>query len=541
MRTHSTSTNLPAATIAPSRDGILVLSGYGITVRVDRGHLILQDGVGRQRRQGRLHRATSHLTRLVVLGHAGTVSLDALRWLYDIGASFIQLDHDGTVLVATGHSREHPQLRRAQALAPWTGIGTALTAELLRRKLQGHIAVVRPLEPGTADTISELTEQLQPTLTVDALRQVEAQAGALYWQALASTLTPFARRDVVRVPAHWQTLGPRTSPLSKSPRKAVTPGHAVLNYLYALVEAEARVACLAVGLDPALGVLHTDLRYRDSLACDLMEAVRPEVDRWLLQLVARRPFAKQDCFETRAGQCRLLPPLTHELAETLPLWAQAVAPVAEHAARLLIQETRLPATDGPRSDNDLALSSSSRDSATQPLPTPLTQAKRSAGRPSNQGTPRIRQKRPALPAKRCLQCGRPLRRGKARLCGAACRERYAQEVRIPLFAEAGPAKLAALRAQGQNPTSTPEAQRKRAATQRERAAARKKWDREHEGEVFDPMQFTRDILPHLQDVPLGAMMTATGLSPRYCSEIRRGIRVPHPMHWAVLGHTTDAV
>jgi len=48
-----------------------------------------------------------------------------------------------------------------------------------------------------------------------------------------------------------------------------------LNYLYALLEAEARLAAATLGLDPGLGVLHVDTQARDSLACDLMEAARP--------------------------------------------------------------------------------------------------------------------------------------------------------------------------------------------------------------------------------------------------------------------------
>jgi CRISPR-associated protein Cas1 len=56
----------------------------------------------------------------------------------------------------------------------------------------------------------------------------------------------------------------------------------MLNYLYALVEAEAILACQAVGLDPGLGLVHSDTRARASLALDLMEPVRPEVDDFVL-------------------------------------------------------------------------------------------------------------------------------------------------------------------------------------------------------------------------------------------------------------------
>ncbi len=42
----------------------------------------------------------------------------------------------------------------------------------------------------------------------------------------------------------------------------------MLNYLYAILEAETRIVAFAMGLDPALGVIHADRPHRDSLACD---------------------------------------------------------------------------------------------------------------------------------------------------------------------------------------------------------------------------------------------------------------------------------
>ena len=43
-----------------------------------------------------------------------------------------------------------------------------------------------------------------------------------------------------------------------SNRKAERPVNAMLNYLYALVEAEAILACRTVGLDAGLGIVHAD-------------------------------------------------------------------------------------------------------------------------------------------------------------------------------------------------------------------------------------------------------------------------------------------
>ena len=101
------------------------------------------------------------------------------------------------------------------------------------------------------------------------------------------------------------------------------------------------------------------------------------------------------------------------------------------------------------------------------------------------------------------------------------------------FMLTGPRKLAQLMGEGRDPTHGGDAARKRGKSigqwNREAAA----WRATHE-DGADPETFRREILPRLQDVPLRAMMRATGLSLRYCSFIRRGEKVPHPRHWDAL-------
>src|SRR5438270_12774332 len=84
------------------RHGVVTLFGYGISVRVERGHLMLQDGIGPARREARFPRVAHGLKRLVVIGADGFVSLAALRWLADQDAAFVMLERDGSVLASTG-------------------------------------------------------------------------------------------------------------------------------------------------------------------------------------------------------------------------------------------------------------------------------------------------------------------------------------------------------------------------------------------------------------------------------------------------------
>src|SRR5258708_105049 len=84
------------------RHGVVTLFGYGTTVRVDRGHLMLEDGIGAERRHARFPRVGHGLRRLVVIGADGMISLAAIRWLADQDAAFVMLERDGSVLASTG-------------------------------------------------------------------------------------------------------------------------------------------------------------------------------------------------------------------------------------------------------------------------------------------------------------------------------------------------------------------------------------------------------------------------------------------------------
>jgi hypothetical protein len=48
------------------------------------------------------------------------------------------------------------------------------------------------------------------------------------------------------------------------------------------------------------------------------------------------------------------------------------------------------------------------------------------------------------------------------------------------------------------------------------------------------VRFSRELLPALDHVSVATLAKATSLSKTYCSFIKRGLRVPHPRHWATL-------
>jgi CRISPR-associated endonuclease Cas1 len=523
---HSQTTAVPVRKLERRRDWnlataplrklgeIVVVDGYGVSVRIHRSQLVVTDGAGLSRRERHFGRATSKLARLVVLGGSGSLTLEAIRWLGDVGAVLVCIDRDGHVLCTSAPIKSEAKLRRAQALALYSGAGLDITRAVLSQKLSGQQQLLDQLDPDPyAERVLERAlAAVEAAESVEDAVAAEAEAAAAYWSAWADVEVRFQPADMRRVPEHWRTFRQRTSPLGSGPRMAVNPAGAILNYLYALLEAEARLACQIVGLDPALAIVHADTRGRDSLPLDLMEAVRPSVDRYLLALLRDRVFRASDFHETQRGNCRLLAPLTHELAGTLPAWRQLVAPVAEQVASLLLQ----------------------RAPSVEKLPTPLTEGNRRADRARRRGRTAATEKQPPVPQpeRRCKRCGGRLPARERTYCDD-CLPHY-QRDRYDAFIAAGRETFVRRRESGIDPSHGGDAANRRGETTSRRKRELQEWEAAHPATIADPGVFAREILPAIQKVPLAELVRATGLTRGYLSQVRRGGKVPHSRHWPAL-------
>lgn len=488
--------------LAP-RHGVVTLHGYGIAVSVDRGHLILKDGIGGERREARFARVGHGLRRLILIGSDGFVSLAALLWLASQDAAFVMLERDGSVLVTTGPVRPtDARLRRAQSLAGTNGMALEISKELIRQKLtaQEKIAREKLNDSQAAQVISEHCAAIDDAQTIETLRLLESRAAHEYWSCWRNIPITFPKRDLPRVPQHWQRFGARVSPLTGSPRLAVSPPNAILNYLYAVLEAEARLAAATLGLDPGIGLMHVDSPARDSLACDLMEVVRPQVDAYVMDWISREPLRRQWFFEERDGNCRLMGSFAFRLSETAATWSRAVAPVAEWVAQRLSSGIKKQVRTGLP-------------------PTRLTQSQRLEARP----IPAIPKGERALKRPRiCRTCGEPLKRGQLHCKACAlqpAKERFGDVARL-----------------GRIASHTPEAETSRAKTRLRHAAALTAWDPTTLPEWLTEQAYREKIQPRLAEITVQAISKELGISGPYATDLRTGKRVPHPRHWDKLAY-----
>jgi len=393
------------------------------------------------------------------------------------------------------------RLRRAQSLAHQSDVAVRISRELISQKLQGQESLVRLFcrDSATADIIASTRSQLGNATTVQSIRQVESLAAQAYWSAWRDFPVDFPTADLNRIPRHWLTFGTRKSPLTGSPRLAVNPSNAMLNYMYALLESEARLAAASLGLDPGIGFLHVDTDARDSLACDLMEPGRPQVDAFLLDWITKQPLRREWFFEQRDGSCRLMASFAVNLSESAPVWHQFLAPIAEWVSKVLWSTVR---HNGRRTQ----------------APTHLTQSNRRDAK----GLPHLHHLCHPHPPRLCRTCGAKVTAGYERC--ASCKVTVCKE------------ELIKASQKGRLASHSADAEEKRAENRRRNVAAVRAWRPSDQPAWLNKEAYLTMVRPRLPQLALSKIQEVLEVSKGYATQIKSGERIPHERHWKTLAH-----
>ena len=504
------------ATYDADGDGrVVVVDGFDVRVSVAYGALVVGDGVAEHTRERRYSKVTPP-ERLVVTGQ-GVLSTEALAWCKAQGTAVVVLRAGDVVLGASPPGRDDARIRRAQALAMGSPAGLAVVRHLLTAKLAGQAPVLRDVfgATDTAQTVMDLAEGIGIAEDVDECRQLEAVAAAAYfatWADHEATAVGFVAKDRSRVPPHWRVFDSRRSAItgaSNTNRQAERPINALLNLVYRLAEIEACFACVRLGLDPGLGVLHADTAGRDSLALDVLEPVRPAVDRFVLELIAERMFHKRDFVERSDGHVRVAAPLSHELAATLPTWRKVLAPHAEKVAHLFADQVAGKLTTSTPLTNAKATAAQAgvrrRKAQEARARAEAATAEHRASKPVRRPTTADPERAASLFAT-CVDCGGQLARSRHVRC-PSCWDRQ--------------------------PSQSREARKRRGRSIAMARSELERWKAEHPHANADPAEFEA-IRAGLATFPLPAIVAACGVSKATASAWRAGRYVPPLRHWETL-------
>ncbi len=137
-----------------------------------------------------------------------------------------------------------------------------------------------------ADSEQKLVNLDMSTASVMQLRGLEGGAAAVYFSAY-KTLFPDALRFSRRLR-----------------RPPPDPVNVCLSLGYTLLHYEAVSVCRQTGIDPLLGFYHEPAYGRESLACDLIEPLRPRLDAMVWTLFRER-VVRAEHFSAQGKHCQM--------------------------------------------------------------------------------------------------------------------------------------------------------------------------------------------------------------------------------------------
>ena len=138
-----------------------------------------------------------------------------------------------------------------------------------------------------AKKLKQAVDKLSAMQTLDELRGVEGLASKIYFATFP---------DLLDQKWKWK---------ERSQHPARDPVNALLNYGYAFLEREVRIAAALAGMDARIGFFHANDGRKDSLIFDLMEFFRQSViDRFVLSLLNKK-MIQPEHFASTPEECRL--------------------------------------------------------------------------------------------------------------------------------------------------------------------------------------------------------------------------------------------
>lgn len=278
--------------------GTLYLDRKDLSLHLTAGQLVIEEPDRRPRGV-----PLKLLERVVIQGRV-TVDTALLGALTEQNIAVLCLSgrHSRRTAMLLGPSHADARRRLAQyRLSDCPELRLAWSQGLLVGKLRAQLRTLndalalradcrKPLSDGI-DRIDGVLTRLPEAADLNSLRGLEGAAAAFYFAALTSLFAPAL-----------QFTGRNRRP----PRD---PVNACLSLGYTLLHSEAVRACHQAGLDPLLGFFHDPAYGRESLACDLIEPLRPRLDAWVWNLFRNRVLRpehfvhdKGACLMAKAGR-----------------------------------------------------------------------------------------------------------------------------------------------------------------------------------------------------------------------------------------------
>ena len=237
----------------------------------------------------------------IMITTAAYITTDAIKLAMDHNIDIIFLDEFGDPFGRVWHSKlgSTTLIRRRQLEIADTLEGVNLALEWVRKKLDNQIDLLTRLRESRSNKSAEITayidklrncrNSLYSLIPKDAshigiedvrgsIMGIEGSGGRIYFEAVSFIM-----------PDRYKFEG-----RSRNPAK--DEFNALLNYTYGILYSKVEKACIIAGLDPYVGIIHTDHYNKKSLVFDIIENYRIWADETIIKIFAGRDV-KQEHFD----------------------------------------------------------------------------------------------------------------------------------------------------------------------------------------------------------------------------------------------------
>jgi CRISP-associated protein Cas1 len=320
----------------------LILTGHGLSLRVDKGCLLVRDGhthfPQKQRERRFFNSALDIPPIIVVIDGSGEISMDAIDWLARHRVPLIRIRWDGqfsSIVTSGGQAANSSKVHWQQQTRENPRARLAFATDMIRQKAESTLVTLDKFLPrspfwerayGSIANRAKLLKR-EPPATFAHLLGIEGSIAGDYfrvWSGLSIKWKPLKRYPV---PSDWSTYRSRVALRhgirlrndgGGYNRGATHPVNAMLNYAYAVLIAQTQIRLIVEGYDPTIGIMHEKKALRGinpGFALDHMEPMRPVVDRAVLQLIDTGTFTGADFAIQHDGVCRMNPELARRVAQ----------------------------------------------------------------------------------------------------------------------------------------------------------------------------------------------------------------------------------
>ena len=285
----------------------LLLSGFGICIDINKAHLTVKQKDSTIEFEP--HRIP--YDSIIIDGHHGSVSFEAMRWLSKHDVSLILLNWNGNLLSVTQPQETlNADLKTKQYekyLNP--DLRLYIATQIVMQKVKSSISLLKELSNFYDIDMTTINREIQRVDydNINSLMMFEGRIASAYWTELSkifnSLVKDFNFHSRKNLSCSWNM-------------NASDPVNALLNYGYAILESVIRKDINVIGLDVSIGYLHEIAPSKHPLVYDLQELFRYVIDYSVIELLETK-IKKSDFITTENYHIRLRPDTAKLLIEKI--------------------------------------------------------------------------------------------------------------------------------------------------------------------------------------------------------------------------------